>query len=181
MRWRRALTAVGARGFEPRTSSVSRNERHAIYQHKTQPDLRECVRHRSLFTRCCSMFRGVPRDGISAQPEPKLPPSHRECTGRRPPGRYGPGTEKIAPHSSWFDSEAGLAVPPGRRAQSGSGAGKRVVATRPSYAFSQSLPGNSGTRLTSSRGGTPFGFDSATRPERAERPALRGPRGSSRV
>jgi hypothetical protein len=58
MRWRRALTAVGARGFEPRTSSVSRNERHAIYQHKTQPDLRECVRHRSLFTRCCS---NVPR------------------------------------------------------------------------------------------------------------------------
>ena len=58
------LRFVGARGFEPRPSSVSRNSRHAIYQHKrglTCGDVFVVVRH-SLVVALC--FAGFPRDGI---------------------------------------------------------------------------------------------------------------------
>ena len=55
---------VGARGFEPRTSSVSRNSRHAIYQHKrglTCGDAFVVVRHVLVVALC---FAGFPRDGL---------------------------------------------------------------------------------------------------------------------
>src|SRR5437879_3147738 len=57
-------TLVGARGFEPRTSSVSRNERQAIYQQKRNVTcgvvfvVARCV---PIMTLC---FAGFPRDGI---------------------------------------------------------------------------------------------------------------------
>src|SRR5713226_1847112 len=62
------LYTVGARGFEPRTSSVSRNERQAIYQHKrslTCGVVFVVVRHVPVITLC---FAGFPRDGILPGP-----------------------------------------------------------------------------------------------------------------
>ncbi len=59
---------VGARGFEPRTSSVSRNERQAIYQHKrnlTCGVVFVVARHVPVITLC---FAGFPRDGILPGP-----------------------------------------------------------------------------------------------------------------
>src|SRR4030088_3538948 len=59
--------SVGARGFEPRTSSVSRNSRHAIYQHKrglTCGDAFVVVRHLLVVALC---FAGFPRDGGPTQ------------------------------------------------------------------------------------------------------------------
>src|SRR2546425_11961889 len=64
---------VGALGFEPRTSSVSRKERHAIYQHKrsvTCGVVFVVARHVPVITLC---FAGFPRDGI-------LPRLTREAT-----------------------------------------------------------------------------------------------------
>ena len=53
------------RGFEPRTSSVSRNSRHAIYQRKrgqTCGDAFVVVRHLLVAALC---YAGFPRDGMS--------------------------------------------------------------------------------------------------------------------
>ncbi|MCW3037061.1 MAG: hypothetical protein JWM17_2373 [Actinobacteria bacterium] len=54
---------VGARGFEPRTSSMSRNSRHAIYQHKRSLTCGVVfvVVHHVLVV--ALRFAGFPRDG----------------------------------------------------------------------------------------------------------------------
>src|SRR5438034_4676622 len=62
---------VGARGFDPRTSSVSRNERHATYRHKCSLScgvVFVVARHVPVIT---LRFAGFPRDGI-------LPPLPRD-------------------------------------------------------------------------------------------------------
>jgi hypothetical protein len=59
----RTNPVVGARGVEPRTSSLSRNERHGIYQHEwalTCSDAFVVVHHAFVDALCCA---GFPRDG----------------------------------------------------------------------------------------------------------------------
>jgi len=67
------LRFVGARGFEPRPSSVSRNERHAIYLHKRSlicGIVFVVVRHLLVAALC---FAGFPRDGIPPRPPQDSP------------------------------------------------------------------------------------------------------------
>jgi hypothetical protein len=66
-----AKTVVGARGFEPRTSSVSRNARHAIYLRKRSLTCGNAL----VIVRCLLVvaicFVGFPRDGM-ARPSPGI-------------------------------------------------------------------------------------------------------------
>jgi hypothetical protein len=83
------LRFVGARGFEPRNSSVSRNSRHAIYQHKrslTCGDAFVVVRHELVVALC---FAGFPRDGVQ-------PSAFRSGSGQAPQ-RFGRGRQRHTP------------------------------------------------------------------------------------